>query len=104
MPGVEVKIGENDEILVKAPTVTKGYYKRPEATAAAFADGWFRTGDAGWLDADNNLYLKDRIKDLMKTSSGKYIAPQMIETLVGTSPAIEFISIIGDRQKCLVLI
>ena len=99
MPGVEVKIGEDDEILVKAPTVTKGYYKRPEATAAAFVDGWFRTGDAGWLDADNNLYLKDRIKDLMKTSSGKYIAPQMIETLVGTSPAIEFISIIGDRQK-----
>ncbi len=99
MPGVEVKIGPNDEILVKAPTVTKGYYKRSVVTAESFVDGWLKTGDAGWLDADNNLYLKDRIKDLMKTSSGKYIAPQMIETLVGTHPAIEFISIIGDRQK-----
>ena len=99
MPGVEVKIGDNDEILVKAPTVTKGYYKRSVVTAESFTDGWLKTGDAGWLDSDNNLYLKDRIKDLMKTSSGKYIAPQMIETLVGTHPAIEFISIIGDRKK-----
>lgn len=99
MPGVEVKIGENDEILVKAPTVTKGYYKRSVITEESFIDGWLRTGDAGWIDSENNLYLKDRIKDLMKTSSGKYIAPQMIETLVGTHPAIEFISIIGDRKK-----
>lgn len=99
MPGVEVKIGENDEILVKAPTVTKGYYKRAVITEESFIDGWLRTGDAGWIDSENNLYLKDRIKDLMKTSSGKYIAPQMIETLVGTHPAIEFISIIGDKKK-----
>ncbi|SDC56936.1 AMP-dependent synthetase/ligase [Williamwhitmania taraxaci] len=99
MPGVEVKIGDNDEILVKSATVTTGYYKRPDATAEAFVDGWFRTGDAGWLDAENNLYMKDRIKDLMKTSSGKYIAPQMIETLVGAHPAIDNISIIGDKQK-----
>lgn len=99
MPGLEVKIGENEEILVKGATVMSGYYKKPEATAAVMKDGWFSTGDAGWIDEDGCIYLKDRIKDIMKTSSGKYIAPQMLETLIGKDKYIEHIAIIGNERK-----
>jgi len=99
VPGVEVKIAENDEILVKGGTVTKGYYKKPEATAEAFtADGWFRTGDAGLIE-DGYLTITDRIKDLMKTSGGKYIAPQLIETLIGNDYYVEQVSVIGDLRQ-----
>ena len=81
---MEVKIGENNEILVKGDNVMPGYYKNAEATAEAFTpDGWLRTGDAGYLK-DGELYITDRIKDLFKTSNGKYIAPQAIE---GNSPS-----------------
>ena len=100
LPEVQVKIGENNEILVKGPTVMKGYYSKPEATAAAFtADGWFRTGDAGRLDAGNSLVLTERIKDLFKTSNGKYIAPQALEAKLGEDKYIEQVAVIGDCRK-----
>lgn len=100
LESVSVRIGDNNEILVKGPTVTSGYYNNPEATAAAFTpDGYFRTGDAGSLDAQGNLYITDRIKDLFKTSNGKYIAPQQLETLLPTDRFIEQVAIIGDQRK-----
>lgn len=100
LPEVQVKIGENNEILVKGPTVMKGYYRKPEATAAAFtADGWFRTGDAGRLDAGSSLVLTERIKDLFKTSNGKYIAPQALEAKLGEDKYIEQVAVIGDCRK-----
>lgn len=99
MPGVEVKIGENDEILVRGATVMKGYYHKPAATAEAFVDGWFRTGDAGAIDAHGNLIITDRIKDLIKTSGGKYIAPQMIEARVGSDHLVEQVVVIGEGRR-----
>ena len=100
MPEVEVKIDpSNSEILVKGKTVTAGYFKRPEANEKAFTeDGWFRTGDAGRLEGDV-LYFTERIKDLYKTSNGKYIAPQAIEMLLGSDKYIEQIAVIGDERK-----
>lgn len=89
LPGVEIRIGEQDEILVKYGGVMKGYYKNPGETALVFTeDGYFKTGDAGRIDEDGNLYIVDRIKDLMKTSNGKYIAPQTIEVPLQTHPDI----------------
>lgn len=100
MPGVEVKIGENDEILVKGNTVMQGYYKKGEATKDAFTDdGWFRTGDAGQLTDKNEIILTERIKDLYKTSNGKYIAPQQLEGRLTDDEYIENAIIIGDRRK-----
>jgi long-chain acyl-CoA synthetase len=99
MPDVDVKIGDDDEILVKGGTVTPGYYKRPEETKAAFtADGYFRTGDAGRLEG-NNLILTERIKDLFKTSNGKYIAPQQIEMRLLSNLYIDQVAVIGDRRN-----
>jgi len=97
--GTEIKIGKNDEILVKGPGVMRGYYKKPAATAEVFEDGWFKTGDAGKMDAEGNLVITDRIKDLMKTSGGKYIAPQKLETALINDSFIEQIAVIGDQQK-----
>ena len=98
--GTEIKIGENDEVLVKGPGVMRGYYKKPEATAEVFTeDGWFKTGDAGKMDSDGNLVITDRIKDLMKTSGGKYIAPQKLELALINDSFIEQIAVIGDQQK-----
>ncbi|WP_179375761.1 AMP-dependent synthetase/ligase [Winogradskyella wichelsiae] len=97
--GTQIKIGANNEILVKGPGVMKGYYKKPEATAAVFENGWFKTGDAGKIDAKGNLIITDRIKDLMKTSGGKYIAPQKLENALITDSFIEQIAVIGDQQK-----
>ncbi|MDO5523646.1 MAG: AMP-binding protein, partial [Bacteroidia bacterium] len=100
MPDVEVKIGENDEILVKGKTVMKGYYNKPAETAAVFTqDGYFRTGDAGKLTEKNEIILTERIKDLYKTSNGKYIAPQMIETVMTVDRFIDQIAVIGDERK-----
>ena len=100
IPWVQVKVDSNSEVLVKGPTVMSGYYHKPEATAEAFtADGWFRTGDAGYMDKSGNLFLTDRIKDLFKTSNGKYIAPQAIETRLGTDKFIEQVAVIGDGYK-----
>ena len=99
MPHMQVKFGENDEILLKGPAITKGYYKKEAATKAAFTeDGWFRTGDAGYLK-DGFLFLTERIKDLFKTSNGKYIAPQAIETKMVVDRYIDQISIIADERK-----
>ncbi len=99
-PELETKIGENNEILVKGGTVMKGYYNKPEATAQVFTeDGWFRTGDAGAKAEDGALIITDRIKDLFKTSNGKYIAPQAIENRLGEDKFIEQIAVIGDQRK-----
>ena len=99
MPHMQVKFGENDEILLKGPAITKGYYKKEAATKAAYTeDGWFRTGDAGYVK-DGFLFLTERIKDLFKTSNGKYIAPQAIETKMVVDRYIDQISIIADERK-----
>ena len=99
MPDLEVKIGENNEILLRGKTITTGYYKKPEATAAAIdKDGWFHTGDAGYLK-DDHLYLTERIKDLFKTSNGKYISPQALETKLAIDRYIDQIAIIADQRK-----
>ena len=96
---IQVKIGENDEILLKGPTITRGYYKRDEANAAAFdSEGFFHTGDAGYLK-DGELYLTERIKDLYKTSNGKYIAPQMVEAMLLVDKYIDQIAVIADQRK-----
>ncbi len=100
MPGAEVKIGENNEILVRGGMVMRGYYKKPQETADSFTeDGFLKTGDAGEFDPQGNLYITDRIKELMKTSNGKYIAPQYIETKVGKDKFIEQIAVIADAKK-----
>lgn len=100
VPGVQVKIGTDNEILIKGPTVMRGYYNKPDATEAAFTpDGWFRTGDAGRIDASGAIVLTDRIKDLFKTSNGKYIAPQAIESRLGEDKYIDQVAVIGDRRK-----
>lgn len=100
MPGIEVKIDENNnEILVKGKTVTSGYYNKPEENAKSFTeDGFFRTGDAGRLEGDT-LFFTERIKDLYKTSNGKYIAPQAIEMVMSGDNYIEQIAVIGDQRK-----
>ncbi|HBK30063.1 MAG TPA: long-chain fatty acid--CoA ligase [Porphyromonadaceae bacterium] len=100
MPEVDVKIGENNEILVKGKTVMQGYYNKPEETRNAFTDdGYFKTGDAGYLNEDNTLVLTDRIKDMYKTSNGKYIAPQMIETRIMEDSYIDQVAVIGNERK-----
>ncbi len=97
---IEVKIGDKNEILVKGPTVMKGYYNKPEETAEAIdADGWFHTGDCGEIAPTGELILTERLKDLFKTSNGKYIAPQVLETLLGQDKFIEQVTIIGDGRK-----
>ncbi len=97
--GIDIKISEDNEILLKGPTITRGYYNREDLTKAAFtADGYFRTGDAGYLK-DGELYLTERIKDLFKTSNGKYIAPQMIESRLLVDKYIDQIAIIADQRK-----
>ena len=100
MPGVQVKIDPgNNEILVKGKTVMSGYYNKPEETRTAFTeDGFFRTGDAGRLEG-NTLFFTERIKDLYKTSNGKYIAPQAIEMVMSGDNYIEQIAVIGDQRK-----
>ncbi len=100
MPNAEVKIGEENEILVRGGMVMRGYYKKPEETAKAFTeDGFLKTGDAGEMDAQGNLFITDRIKELMKTSNGKYIAPQYIEGKIGKDKFIEQIAVIADAKK-----
>ena len=100
MPALQVKVDpETSEILIKGPTVTRGYYNNPEADAEAFTpDGYFRTGDAGRLEG-NVLYFTERIKDLFKTANGKYIAPQMIEGLLTVDPLFEQVAVIADGYK-----
>lgn len=100
LPGVDVRIGDENEIQVRGPIVMRGYYNRPEESAAAFtADGWLKTGDAGTLDESGNLFITERIKDLMKTSCGKYIAPQVIEGALGQDRFIDQIAVVADARK-----
>ena len=97
--GVQVKFGENNEILLKGDTITKGYYRKAEVTALAIdSEGWFHTGDAGYMK-DGELFLTERIKDLFKTSNGKYIAPQMLESKLVVDRYIDQIVIIADQRK-----
>ena len=98
MPDVEVKIGADDEILVKGKTIMKGYYKKPEETAKVFEGEWLKTGDAGTIDENGHITITDRIKDLMKTSGGKYVAPQQIESILTNDNFIENAILIGDDK------
>ena len=97
--GIDIKISDEGEVLLKGPTITKGYYNREDLTKAAFTeDGYFKTGDSGYLK-DGELFLRERIKDLYKTSNGKYIAPQMIESKLLVDKYIDQIAIIADQRK-----
>ena len=97
--GIDIKIGENSEILLKGPTITKGYYKRDNLNAEAFTeDGYFHTGDAGYLE-NGELYITERIKDLFKTSNGKYVAPQAVEAKLLVDKYVEQIVIVADQRK-----
>lgn len=104
--GVELKIAEDGEILAKGPNIALGYYKRPEATAEVWdSEGWFHTGDIGELDSERFLRITDRKKDLIKTSGGKYVAPQKIENMLKTQPFISQAVVIGDNRKyCVALL
>ncbi len=100
LPGIEVRLGAENEIQVRGPIVMRGYFNKPQETAESFTeDGWLKTGDAGALDPQGNLFITERLKDLMKTSGGKYIAPQMIEGTLGQDRFIEQIAIIADTRK-----
>jgi long-chain acyl-CoA synthetase len=104
MPNLEVRIAEDGEILVRGPSVFNGYWNRPDETKAAFVDGqiddgWFKTGDIGNIDADGYLSVTDRKKDLIKTSGGKFIAPQPIENSMKLNPLVGVAAILGDKRK-----
>jgi long-chain acyl-CoA synthetase len=99
LPNIEVRIADDGEILVRGPSVFKGYWNRPQETQAAFVDGWFKTGDIGKLDADGFLSITDRKKDLIKTSGGKFIAPQPLENSLKHNALIAEAVIVGDKRK-----
>jgi long-chain acyl-CoA synthetase len=100
IPGCQITIAPDGEIFARGPNVAQGYYKRPEATAEAWdAQGWFHTGDIGEFDGDGFLRITDRKKDLIKTSGGKYVAPQKIENLLKTQPHISQAVVIGNNRK-----
>jgi long-chain acyl-CoA synthetase len=104
LPGLEVKIAEDGEILTRGPHVFQGYFNKPDDTRAVFDEEetgapWFKTGDIGRLDSDRYLYITDRKKDLIKTSSGKYVAPQMIELMLNQSQLIEQSIVLGNGRK-----
>jgi long-chain acyl-CoA synthetase len=97
--GLQLKIADDGEILVKGPTVFQGYWEMPEETRNAFVDGWFKTGDIGELDSEGFLSITDRKKDLIKTSGGKFIAPQPIENALKANVLIAQAAVIGDKRK-----
>lgn len=96
---VQVRIAEDGEILVKGPSVFQGYWHKPLETEMAFVDGWFKTGDIGKVDEDGYLYVTDRKKDLIKTSGGKFIAPQPIENALKHNPLVAEAVVVGDQRK-----
>jgi long-chain acyl-CoA synthetase len=98
-PGIDIKIAGDGEILVRGPNIMRGYYKHPEATADVLKDGWFATGDVGRMDEDGHLYITDRKKDLFKLSNGKYIAPQLIESLIKQSELVSQVVVLGAGRK-----
>jgi long-chain acyl-CoA synthetase len=103
IPNVELRIAEDGEILAKGPCIMQGYYQNPAATREVLdEEGWFRTGDIGYLDKDNYLFITDRKKDLLKTAGGKFVAPQPIENALKTSPYILNAMVIGDKRKYVV--
>jgi len=99
LPNVEVRIADDSEILVRGPSVFRGYWNRPEETSNAFAEGWFKTGDIGNLDEEGFLSVTDRKKDLLKTSGGKFIAPRPIENSIKLNALIGTAVVLGDRRK-----
>src|SRR5204863_8752318 len=99
VPRTEGKIAEDGEILIKGRGIMRGYHNQPEATEEALDGRWLRTGDIGELDADGFLKITDRKKDLIKTSGGKYVAPQMIEGMINQSEFVEQAVIVGDKRK-----
>lgn len=100
IPGVEIRIAEDGEILARGPNVMKGYFRMPEATAEVLtADGWFRTGDVGHMDDSGNLFITDRKKELLKLSTGKYIAPAPVETRLASSRFVEQAVVIGNAKR-----
>src|ERR1700758_4280363 len=100
---VQIRIAEDGEILAKGPCIMQGYYNRPDETRDVMTEaGWFRTGDIGYLDKNNYLYITDRKKDLIKTAAGKFVAPQPIENALKTSPYVLNAMVLGDKRKFIV--
>ncbi|HYK21201.1 MAG TPA: long-chain fatty acid--CoA ligase [Pyrinomonadaceae bacterium] len=97
--GIEIRIADDGEILIRGPNVMRGYYGQPEATAAVLKDGWFYTGDVGYMEKDGQLYITDRKKDLFKLSNGKYVAPQLIESLLKQSEFVSQVVVVGTGRK-----
>ena len=97
--GIELKIADDGEILIRGPNIMRGYYGQPEATAAVLKDGWFYTGDVGHMDKEGRLYITDRKKDLFKLSNGKYVAPQLIESLLKESEFVSQVVVVGAGRK-----
>jgi len=99
LPNLEVRIADDGEILVRGPSIFNAYWNRPDETQNAFLDGWFKTGDIGHIDADGYLSVTDRKKELIKTSGGKFIAPQPIENSLKLNPLIGSAAVLGDKRK-----
>jgi long-chain acyl-CoA synthetase len=100
LPNVEVKLAEDGELLTRGPAVFSGYWQKPEASAECFdAEGWFKTGDIGHLDEDGFLYITDRKKELLKTSGGKLVAPQPIESKLKNNVLVAQAALVGDKHK-----
>lgn len=105
IPGVEIRIADDHELLVRGPTVARGYHNLPEATADAWRDGWFHTGDLGIMDADGYVTITDRKKDLIKTSNGKYVAPQVVESVIMANiPYVSQVLVVGEGRPYVVAV